>query len=538
MRESCHDGGLHTLSARMYVDPTCGYTWQALPQAAALQQEYANRITFEYVVTPLRPVAEDSAQAEPPYRCRDMAPHLAEVALTMGRPASQHHWETDPIATSWAAAAAWLAAQRQESAVANRYFEAQAEAVMRWGRNISLTTVLLDLAEACGLNSDQLQAELSAPDLMADLEASVAAAGEAGILACPTLVLTGPAGQEFWVVGPQPYAQVRAAAEAALAAPAPGPPVKFGGLQSQFDDLAGEGRLPVPGGWRLELRVSSGRPDEQKVPLYLGVRVFQVSGGWTGAAGEVLFREMWQAGLPLVMARGRDSSGAEVRLIGVRAGGESPVKAGSGAGQRAAMLRKLGAQAGLVLQDPRADALRWLDALLAAGDRPLVNLKWIPGSARTDPCPSALSPCGVVVLAVPLSALAIQEEERRLRSLEREWLQLPAGPDREDGLVALRRESGRVAAAKRVGAWESWAAGFYPAGGEMAGYQAAEQAWTEHSLPYPLRPVLVRGRTAEHLRRHAGAFTLCTEVELHGVPRWNSQLVSDELVRFLQASPT
>lgn len=518
----------------MYVDPTCCHTWQALPQAAELQREFAGRIAFAYVSVPLnRGPEEFDAQGTRLYRRKDMAAHLAEVALAMGRPVSLRNWEIDLVPTSWTAGEAWLAARRQGTAAGNRYFEAQVEAVMRRGDNIGRAEVLLELARTVGLDVDRLQADLADPGLPAELEALVAAARAAGIHSRPTLVLTGTAGREHWVVGPQPYETVRGAAAAALADVATGPPVKTGGRILEFDDLAAEGRQAVPGGWRLELRVSTGRPGEQKVPVYQAVRLFQPAGAWGPGVAEALLREAWGAALPLVLARGRDAAGAPVYLVGVRAAGPAPVKAGATAEERAVTLQKLAALVGAPLTEPGTDALRWLDGLLALGDGPLVTLKWVPGAERSGPCPPELAPCGVLVLADPLPPNATQEEERRLRGLEREWQQLPPGPDRDDSLAVLRRELERIGAARRVGAWESWAAGFYPPGREAEGFRAAEAAWEDRSELFPLRSVLVQGHEAAHLRRHAAAFTLCRELELHGASWWNSQLVSSELARFM-----
>lgn len=517
----------------MYVDPACCHTWQALPQVAELRREYAGRLAFAYVFFPLSRRAEEyDAGTMRLYRRVDMGPHFAEVALALGRPISLRNWETDPVPTTWTAGEAWLAARRQGDEAANRYFEALAEAVMSRGRNIGRAEVLLAVAGECGLDVERLRADLADPNLTPALEEIVAEARAAGVRSRPTLVLSGPAGREFWVVGPQAYAEFRQAAEAALAAAAPGAPVKVGGRSPGFDDLTAEGRQPAPGGWRLELRVSAGRPGEPKVPVYQAVRLFQ-AGPELGGAAAALLREAWLADLPLVLVRGRAAGGAGMRLVGVRAAGEAPVRASAMVEERAGLLRKAAAQVGVPLAEPGSDALGWLEGLLAAGDAPLVNLKWMPGTVRADPCPPELAPCGVLVLADPLPHAATQEEERRLRALEREWLQLPAGPDRDDSLAALRRELERCVAARHAGAWESWAIGLYPPGREPEGFRAAEAAWADRSLLYPLRPVLVQGAEAEHLRRHAAAFTLCREVELHGTPWWNSSLISGELARFL-----
>lgn len=525
-------GGRATLTGKVYVDPADGHTWQALPQVLALEREFAGSLALEYVVLPLQrpPLAAAGAPAGAAAGRPEQAARLAALAMAMGRPVALRLWQDGPAPTGWPAAAAWLAARRQGMAAANRYVLAQAEALMRQGRDIDRPEVLLELARGCGLDTDRLQAGLADPALAAELDALVAAARAAGIRCRPTLALVGAGGREYRLAGPRPYPEWRALAAAALAGAEAGAPA--GTVPGEAGMSVG-GRLPVPGGWRLELRPGGGRPGQARAPVYAAVRLFQPGGPLAPPAAAALLREAHQAGTALVLARGRDAAGGAVCLLGVRATAATPVKAGAAAGEQAGALQRAAAHLGVPLQEPGAGELRWLEEWLAAGEGPVAHLKWVPGPGRGDPCPPGLAPCGFLVLADPLPPAATQEEERRLRALEREWQQSPPGPDRDDSLAVLQQQLERVAAARQAGAWEVLAMGFFPAGLELAGVAALAAAWADPAALFPLRPVLVEGEAAAHLRGHAGTFTLCREREPHGAAGWTSQLATGELARYL-----
>lgn len=210
-----------TLTAHAQIlfatDPICSHCWAMEPVWRRFLYLYGEHVEATHLYGGLLRGWEgfrDSAGIQQP---SDIPPHWDEVAERYGQPIDPSVWHTDPLASSYPASVAAhavraIAPEREED-----YLRRVRQALFLEARNIARPEVLIECAADIGLDAAQFEAALNDPASTEAFEADLATKARDGIRGFPTLVVSGPASEQPWVMrGSQPFFRLERALEAVL----------------------------------------------------------------------------------------------------------------------------------------------------------------------------------------------------------------------------------------------------------------------------------------------------------------------------------
>ena len=234
------------VSATVYTDPFCPWSWAAEPLLRRLQVEFGAALRFTFVLVGLR------RRIEPP-DASALALDALDAAAESGMPADPRVFLRDPPTSTHPAGLAIAAVSEQGDPAP--FIRRLREAILLEGRRMDTAPALLDAArETGGLDLERLRLDFGSNAIVerfgADLERGRG-------VRTPAYELAGER-----IEGYGPYERVRAAALAAGAEPGadgfPGPEAalrRFGALATP--ELAAACDLPGPRApaelWRLAL---------------------------------------------------------------------------------------------------------------------------------------------------------------------------------------------------------------------------------------------------------------------------------------------
>ena len=199
------------------TDPICSHCWAMEPAWRRFLYHYGEHVEVTHLYGGLLPGWEgfrDSAGIREP---ADIPPHWDEVAERYGQPIDPSVWHTDPLASSYPPSVAMhavrvIAPEREED-----YLRRIRQALFLEARNIARRDVLVGCARDIGLDVARFEAALDAPEHEAAFTADRAQMRALGLRGFPTLVVTGPAAEEPWVMrGSQPFFRLERALESVL----------------------------------------------------------------------------------------------------------------------------------------------------------------------------------------------------------------------------------------------------------------------------------------------------------------------------------
>lgn len=525
-----------TLKARLYMDTICSHSWTARIQINRLRREYGHLLDFDYIVYPL-------FSPDTEIHLRDWSSrwwlhsHWAEVSEYGGEPIATSMPLENVIRTTFLAGEAYLAARKQGIAGAHRYLERLQLGVMAQRQRVCDLDVLYRLAQQAGLDADQLMRDLDEVRASGALKEAVAAAREKGIRSRPTLVLTNAAGQEYQVVGPQPYQEYVRAVELLLAEAAP-PFTRVGGRILGYDDLDVLGARAAESGVNFEVSRSNGLPSAPKHESTAAVRFLRIQSGHPPLD---LLGQLYRAGVRLVTAYGRGASlgDAPISLLGVRAEGADAADAV----QRSLhLLGRLLAEAG-VDATPATPAERdWVTGLPARAASPVV-LQFLPARPRsTDPLWKLPSDFALITVSDPIPLTVVEAKAASLLEAQRRYESQLTQPEFHPQALALvesiamrKGHYERWHGSAPVGMWRTFAC-LLASGDPSVTRAGAEALRSVYFDPEQLSPVAVQpvqADTTAHIAEHIQTFTLCDERWLHGADWWNTNLTGEELSRYI-----
>lgn len=217
-REAAGEVGAARARILFATDPICSHCWAMEPAWRRFLYHYGDHVEATHLYGGLLPRWEGFADVGAGIRGpEDIPPHWGEVAERYGQPIDPSVWLTDPLPSSYPPSVAVhavraLAPDREED-----YLRRMRQALFLEARNIARPEVLVACAADIGLDAARFAAALEDPASQAAFAADLEMKARLGIRGFPTLIVTGPASEQPWVMrGSQPYFRLERALEAAL----------------------------------------------------------------------------------------------------------------------------------------------------------------------------------------------------------------------------------------------------------------------------------------------------------------------------------
>lgn len=200
-----------TVEITYFTDPLCCWSWAFEPVWKKLINEFANHITYQYVMCGLLP--DWNSYNDPVNsvsRPIQMGPVWMQASHISGVPIKSELWITDPPVSSYPACIAVKCAELQSQSLGEQYLQLTREAVMLNLRNISKQEVLITIAEKLAKTNSDFDIQRFADDLVngAGLEAFRADWNKAQmqrIERYPTLILKRKNHRSILFSGYKPY---------------------------------------------------------------------------------------------------------------------------------------------------------------------------------------------------------------------------------------------------------------------------------------------------------------------------------------------
>jgi putative protein-disulfide isomerase len=212
------------VSATVFTDPYCPWSWAAEPQIRRLQVEFGGRLTFTFVIVGLRRTIE-------PHDASALALDTLDAAAESGMPADPRVFLRDPPSSTHPAGLAIAAVAEQGDPAP--FLRRLREAILLEGRRMDTAAALLDAArETGGLDLDRLRVDFGSNAIVERFAADL---DRGRGTSTPTFDFGAARVEGFG-----PYARVR---EAALAAGAEAPADGFPGVE---DALRRFGAMATP----------------------------------------------------------------------------------------------------------------------------------------------------------------------------------------------------------------------------------------------------------------------------------------------------
>lgn len=208
-----------TVSARILfaTDPICSHCWAMEPAWRRFQYLYAGSVEVTNLYGGLLQQWDgfrDSGGISEP---SDIPPHWAEVAERYGQPIDPSVWLSDPLSSSSPASIAAHAVRALAPEREDAYLRRLRQALFLEARNIARPEILVSCAVDIGLDPAKFETALNAPASEAAFMADLEQKRTAEIRGFPTLIVSGPANEEPWVMrGAQPFFRLERALEIAL----------------------------------------------------------------------------------------------------------------------------------------------------------------------------------------------------------------------------------------------------------------------------------------------------------------------------------
>jgi predicted DsbA family dithiol-disulfide isomerase len=203
-----------TIELRAYTDPTSERAWAAEPQLRRLLWQLGDQVTVRWVMTGF------ARQLEPPDHQRHLAAWLG-VAADSGMPLDPRLWLENPIASSYPACQAVIAAREQGAEATGRYLRRLREALFCERKRIDHADALIAEAGPAGINRERFAIDLRSHAITeafgGDLD-EVRAGDEP--IPTPSYAFIDADGQRRDLRGPQTYEALLEAAAASGATPA------------------------------------------------------------------------------------------------------------------------------------------------------------------------------------------------------------------------------------------------------------------------------------------------------------------------------
>lgn len=202
-----------TVTVTEITDPFCTWCWGAEPMLRRVEETYREQIEFDYVMGGL---VEDfdtfydaSNDISDP---RDVVPHWEEASKHHGMPVDTDIWRENPPKSSYPANIAYEAAEFQSVDLAHRYLRRLREAVATECKDISRTSVLVDLATEVGLDTDVFVNGIEGEKAQRAFKTDREYIRRNGVSAFPSFRVAAN-GEETWIRGFQPFEALQDAIE-------------------------------------------------------------------------------------------------------------------------------------------------------------------------------------------------------------------------------------------------------------------------------------------------------------------------------------
>jgi predicted DsbA family dithiol-disulfide isomerase len=191
-----------------FTDPACSWSWGIEPKVRRLMVEFADSLTWTYVMGGL------ARQFDPEAGRSEQVGEWLEAAAESGMPYDPRLWTEGPISSSYPACMAVKAGTEQSSDGGYAYLRALREGLMCFRRKLDTTEALVEEARRVKLDVERFRVDLGSHATLeafgADLEAT-----RTEPWPLPTLLFGG----SHAVSGFRPYEEYRGAALAAGAEP-------------------------------------------------------------------------------------------------------------------------------------------------------------------------------------------------------------------------------------------------------------------------------------------------------------------------------
>lgn len=191
------------VTATVFTDPFCPWSWAAEPALRRLQAEFGGRVEVSFVLVGLARQVDEA-------RARELALAALDAAAASGMPADPRVWLRDPPASTYPASIAVHAVAEQ--ADPGPYLRRLREAVLLERRRMDTPDVLLDAAkEVGGLDLDRLRIDFGSHAILERFGADLERARAVPVTSTPSVRF----GEDAWATGAWEWAAWRAAALAA-----------------------------------------------------------------------------------------------------------------------------------------------------------------------------------------------------------------------------------------------------------------------------------------------------------------------------------
>lgn len=185
-----------------YTDPICSSCWGIEPQLRKLKLEYGKILDMDYRMGGLLPDwSYNSGGISKP---SDVAHHWDEVSRYYDMPIDGDVWLEDPMNSSFPPSIAFKAAQLQDKYKAIEFLRELRELLFLHKKNINKWEPMAKVAEAAGLNVDQLKADYEST-AKALFQEDLQLARELGVRGFPSIFFVDESGNREFVYGSKPY---------------------------------------------------------------------------------------------------------------------------------------------------------------------------------------------------------------------------------------------------------------------------------------------------------------------------------------------
>lgn len=196
--KSADTGQVNELNIIYFTDPLCCWSWGMQPHLDALQAQYGEKLSVQYVMGGMLPswdrFRDDANSVSRPVQ---MGPVWMHAAQLTGRPMNHFLWVKDPPSSSYPACIAVKCAELQSRACGTVYFKHVQEAAMVHAKNIALWNELESVANEIARENKYFNAAQFALDYKNEngtdaFRADLELAAKYKITRFPTMVVESP----------------------------------------------------------------------------------------------------------------------------------------------------------------------------------------------------------------------------------------------------------------------------------------------------------------------------------------------------------
>lgn len=211
---------------RYITDPACIHSWTVEPVVRRLMTEFGANLSWTFVMGGLaRDIPEPAAVAR----------EWLDVSARTGAVCDPGLWLEAPIASTYPAAMAVIAAAEQATDGGYAYLRALREGLVCFRRKLDTTEALVEAAREAGLDAARFRIDLNSNAIVEIFGAHLEEARSVPVPAGAERALPAMRfGDGEWIVGVQPYEAYAAAARAAGAEPAGEPAPDAAALVRRF----------------------------------------------------------------------------------------------------------------------------------------------------------------------------------------------------------------------------------------------------------------------------------------------------------------